>query len=359
MAERIEHVKKRIKEMKEEYREWKEKKEREKKYIKKSIDKDKTKTEKEEIIGKIDEEWTEDIGSKDNLNLIYIDIDDLDIDDFNIRKAISVDDVQPMVKSVKEQGIIQNLIVRPARYLGENKYSIICGSRRYQAAIKADFKKLPCKILDVDDITAMGISLIENEGRVNIPTWRTIEWIGEMARKIESQEKIRDKAKIVEKLAEKSAYTSQTIKRYLKIDKLYPKVKILLKPHEERTLEEKEIIKKYIPYDYKKVELSIGVAELIIRNLMILSEEQLFIHSLRLSEYSYEKANEIIKELKKNPKKSIDEIEELIISDSNTRVKTIAFKRDLYEKLENMTVRRKKKLDKLIIDLIEEGLKYY
>jgi len=242
MAERIEHVKKRIKEMKEEYREWKEKKEREKKYIKKSIDKDKIKTEKEEIIAEIDERSTEDIVSKDSLNLIVIDIDDLVIDNFNIRKKISVDDVQPMVKSVKEQGIIQNLIVRPARHLGENKYSIICGSRRYQAAIKADFKKLPCKILDVDDITAMGLSLIENEGRVNIPTWRTIEWIGEMARKIESQEKIRDKAKIVKKLAEKSAYTSQTIKRYLKIDKLYPKVKILLKPHEERTLEEKEII---------------------------------------------------------------------------------------------------------------------
>ena len=293
------------------------------------------------------------------MKIVLIDIDNLVVDDFNIRKTISAGDVNPMVKSIKEQGIIQNLVVRPAKDFGENMYSIICGSRRYRAAIKADLEELPCKLINVDDITAMGISLQENEGRLDIPPWRTIDWIGEMADKIKVKKKIRNGKRLIDELVRKSMSSRQTVNKYLKINKLPQKVKMLLKPHDERRLEENEMIKKYIPYGYIKPELTIGVAELIANNLSRLPEEQLFVHSLELSDYSYNKAKEIIDVLKKNPNKSIEEINELIVSDSNTRVKTITFEKNLYEKLKDMTVKRKKKLDELIIALIKEGLKYY
>ncbi len=293
------------------------------------------------------------------MNLVPIDIENLVIDDYNIRKAISVGDVKPMVNSIKEQGILQNLIVRPARDLGENMYSIICGSRRYHAAIRAGLEELPCKIIDVDDLTAMGISLQENEGRLAVPAWRTIDWIGVMALKIKNEKKIRNRKRIIDELVLKSTLSRPTIKKYLKIDKLPQRVKMLLKPHDERSLEENETIKKYIPYDYIKPELTIGIAELIANNLSRFPEEQVFMQSLELSDYSYNKAKEIIDVLKKNPEKSIEEIIGLIVSDSNTRVKTITFEKFLYKRLEDMTVKRKKKLDELIIDLIKEGLKYY
>ena len=291
--------------------------------------------------------------------MVEIDVDDLFIDDINIRKEISVDDVQSMVKSVEELGILQNLIVRSIEEDGNIKYGIICGSRRYLASIKANKKTIPCRIIDVDDITAMGISLTENEGRVDIPSWRTIEWIGRMNIRIESDGKIKTKSKIIEKLSEKSGLTVQRIKKYLKIDKLPPKVKILIKKREERTVREREIIKKYVPYEIKKSELPLGTAELIASYLLKISEEQLFRHSLKLCEYSFEIAKKIINILKKSPEKSVDEVFELIIKKSGYLTRTIKFKKDLYTKLEDLSLERRIMLDDLIINLIELGLDSY
>lgn len=293
------------------------------------------------------------------MELEEIDIEDLVIDDMNIRKEILKDDVDSMVISIKDHGVMMNLIVRTIMVEDKKKYSIICGSRRYMASVKANLIKLPCKIIDVDDITAMGISLTENEGRSPIPIWRTIDWIGQMNQKVKKVGNVRAKRKIIEILSDKSSLTHPTIKKYLKIYELADNVKMLLKEKEERTDDEKEIIKKYIPYDYKKQQLSIGVADLIANNLMHIPEDLLFEHSLALSDFTYDKAKEIIQELMKDPFQSIEDIENSIISKTTTQFRTIKLKKDFLKILEDLSLERRIKLDDLLLNLIRVGLKHY
>jgi ParB family chromosome partitioning protein len=63
-----------------------------------------------------------------------------------------------MVASVKEKGILEPILVRSH----EDRYQIIAGERRYQAARLAGLQRVPCIEVDVDTRGMLEISLIEN-----------------------------------------------------------------------------------------------------------------------------------------------------------------------------------------------------
>lgn len=66
-------------------------------------------------------------------------------------KRYSEEKEKEMIDSIKVNGIIQDLIVRP---LQNGNYQILSGHNRRNCAIKAGLTELPCKIKDVDDDTA-------------------------------------------------------------------------------------------------------------------------------------------------------------------------------------------------------------
>lgn len=68
-------------------------------------------------------------------------------------------------ESIKEQGIIQPLIVRK---INLEKYEIIAGERRWQAAKIAGLTNVPVIIRNIDDEVVIAISLIENIQRENL-----------------------------------------------------------------------------------------------------------------------------------------------------------------------------------------------
>jgi ParB/RepB/Spo0J family partition protein len=79
-----------------------------------------------------------------------------------------------LVKSIENTGIMTALLVRPIEDASfdpaEEKveYSIIAGSRRYQAAIDAGKTEVPCTIIHADDIEAAKLSYKENEERKDL-----------------------------------------------------------------------------------------------------------------------------------------------------------------------------------------------
>jgi hypothetical protein len=79
-----------------------------------------------------------------------------------------------LVKSIENTGIMTALLVRPIEDASfdpaEDKveYSIIAGSRRYQAAIDAGKTEVPCTIIHADDIEAAKLSYKENEERKDL-----------------------------------------------------------------------------------------------------------------------------------------------------------------------------------------------
>ncbi|HAD49292.1 MAG: chromosome partitioning protein ParB [Idiomarina sp.] len=81
------------------------------------------------------------------------------------RKDMSPEALEDLAASVKAQGIIQPIVVRP---VADDEYEIIAGERRWRAAQLAKLELVPCLIKDVADEAAVAIALIENIQREDL-----------------------------------------------------------------------------------------------------------------------------------------------------------------------------------------------
>jgi len=81
------------------------------------------------------------------------------------RKDMSAEALNDLSNSIKSQGIIQPIVVRP---ISEHSYEIIAGERRWRAAQLAELDTVPCLIKDVPDESAVAIALIENIQREDL-----------------------------------------------------------------------------------------------------------------------------------------------------------------------------------------------
>ncbi|HIG07749.1 MAG: ParB/RepB/Spo0J family partition protein [Methylococcales bacterium] len=84
---------------------------------------------------------------------------------FQPRQDMNAEKLQELADSIREQGIVQPIIVRE---LGDERYEIIAGERRWRAAQLAQLDAVPVVIKDFDDQTAMAIALIENIQREDL-----------------------------------------------------------------------------------------------------------------------------------------------------------------------------------------------
>lgn len=81
------------------------------------------------------------------------------------RRDMHSDALEELAESIKEQGIMQPIVVRP---LGQNRYEIIAGERRWRAAQLAGLSEVPALIRDVADEAAIAMALIENIQREDL-----------------------------------------------------------------------------------------------------------------------------------------------------------------------------------------------
>ncbi|MDF1780847.1 MAG: ParB/RepB/Spo0J family partition protein [Alcanivoracaceae bacterium] len=81
------------------------------------------------------------------------------------RRDMSPEALQELSESIKAQGVMQPIVVRP---LGEKRYEIIAGERRWRAAQMAGMTTIPAVIRDVPDEAAIAMALIENIQREDL-----------------------------------------------------------------------------------------------------------------------------------------------------------------------------------------------
>ena len=81
------------------------------------------------------------------------------------RRDMHPDALEELAESIKEQGIMQPIVVRP---VAENRYEIIAGERRWRAAQIAGLADIPALIRDVPDESAVAMALIENIQREDL-----------------------------------------------------------------------------------------------------------------------------------------------------------------------------------------------
>ncbi|MFO8046594.1 MAG: ParB/RepB/Spo0J family partition protein [Halomonas sp.] len=81
------------------------------------------------------------------------------------RRDIQPEALEELADSIRAQGVMQPIVVRPA---GVDRYEIIAGERRWRAAQLAELDVIPAVIRDVSDEVALALALIENIQRENL-----------------------------------------------------------------------------------------------------------------------------------------------------------------------------------------------
>ncbi|GAA3550422.1 ParB/RepB/Spo0J family partition protein [Zobellella aerophila] len=112
-------------------------------------------------------------------DLLNLELAKLQPGKYQPRKDMSQQALEELSASIRQQGIIQPIVVRS---LESGGYEILAGERRWRAARLAGLSRVPCLVKDVADSQAMAIGLIENIQREDL---NAIEEAQALARLIE------------------------------------------------------------------------------------------------------------------------------------------------------------------------------
>ena len=132
-----------------------------------------------------------------------ISITDIQKNPYQPRKEFDREKLDELAQSIKENGIIQPIIVRQSPVIG---YEILAGERRYRASLLAGLRSIPAVVKQLSDQEMMVQSIIENLQRENLNPI-------EEARAYESLvEKGFTHAEIADKMGKSRPYISNSIR---------------------------------------------------------------------------------------------------------------------------------------------------
>ncbi len=83
----------------------------------------------------------------------------------NPRRRFAEAELADLAQSIKEHGIVQQIVVRSA---GSGRFEIIAGERRWRAAQQAGLAQVPVIVREVDDRVALELAIIENVQRSDL-----------------------------------------------------------------------------------------------------------------------------------------------------------------------------------------------
>ena len=83
------------------------------------------------------------------------------------RKVFEKESLEELTNSIKERGIIQPIIVRKSENIID-KFEIIAGERRWQAAQKAGLHKVPAIVIEADNLKSLEFAIVENVQRKDL-----------------------------------------------------------------------------------------------------------------------------------------------------------------------------------------------
>jgi len=83
------------------------------------------------------------------------------------RRDFAEEDIEALAESIRERGVLQPILVRPAPDAA-GEYQIVAGERRWRAAQRAGLRHMPVVVRDLDDLAAFEIAIIENVQRADL-----------------------------------------------------------------------------------------------------------------------------------------------------------------------------------------------
>ncbi len=149
-------------------------------------------------------------------NLQTLPIEFLQRGKYQPRKDIDPEKLQELANSIRAQGIVQPVVVRA---IGQDKYEIIAGERRWRAAQLAELAEIPVVIKDIDDRTAIAMSLIENIQREDLNPLEESEALKRLGDEFEMTH---------QQISEAVGKSRATVTNLLRLIDLQPEVKQML-----------------------------------------------------------------------------------------------------------------------------------
>ena len=191
-----------------------------------------------------------------------LDLEKIVCNPFQPRSTFDEEALISLSESILSYGVIQPITVRK---IGENKYQLISGERRFRASKLAGLEEIPAYIREADDQGMLEMALVENIQREDLDAV-------EIAL---SYNRLIDECKLTqEKLSERVGKQRSTITNYLRLLKLPAEIQMGIKQR----------------------KISMGHARAII-NVVDLDTQIMIFHEILRYDFSVRKVEDIVREL--------------------------------------------------------------
>ena len=107
---------------------------------------------------------TEDAGKEPAETVVFVSLDDIRPNSAQPRKVFDQEALQDLAASIREHGVIQPVLLRPAK----TGFELVAGERRWRAARLAGLKQIPAIVRELTDRQNMFYALIENMQREDL-----------------------------------------------------------------------------------------------------------------------------------------------------------------------------------------------
>ena len=107
---------------------------------------------------------TEDTGKESAETVVFVSLDDIRPNSAQPRKVFDQEALQDLAASIREHGVIQPVLLRPAK----TGFELVAGERRWRAARLAGLKQIPAIVRELTDRQNMFYALIENMQREDL-----------------------------------------------------------------------------------------------------------------------------------------------------------------------------------------------
>ena len=157
-------------------------------------------------------------------SVVEVQLDDILPSPLNPRKTFDDAAMQDLVESVKASGVQVPIILRPREGEGDQQYEIVCGERRWRAAVRAGQSTIPAEIRVLSDSDAQQLAVIENLQRADLSPLEEARGYADLI----DQEAARDHALTIEGLSLKVGKSQSHVAQRLALLRLRDEAKTLM-----------------------------------------------------------------------------------------------------------------------------------
>jgi len=184
-----------------------------------------------------------------------VDVDRITPNPEQPRLAMDQVTLDELATSIREHGVLQPILVRP---LADNEFQLIAGERRWRASMAAGLATIPALVEDIDDDTALEISIIENLQREDLSPLDEAAMYDRM---------VREHGYSVRKLAQKLGKDKGYLENRLRLADAPPEVRELVSLRKDTLSHAYELMKVDDPRKRKRLAGQVARGELTLLKL--------------------------------------------------------------------------------------------